>query len=155
MTLKEQRVNLRLPISLRDRISSAAEEAGRSMNAEVVHRLTSSFQSDSYPASAAQIEYLSRLEGVVARLEMLSQDGGNQLAAGMRQMAAVAGPEGRGRTMRPARAAEMLGLGLSTFWRYAKIDPDFPRPIKLSPRCTVFYEGDLKSWVERKIDREA
>lgn len=40
----------------------------------------------------------------------------------------------------------MLGVGLSTFWRWAKERPGFPNARKLSPRCTVFDVEELIAW---------
>ena len=51
------------------------------------------------------------------------------------------------RGLRPATAAEKLGVGLSTLWRYAQTIPDFPKPVKLSPRCTIFFESELDAWL--------
>lgn len=56
-------------------------------------------------------------------------------------------PEGRG--LRPAQAAQKLSIGLSSLWLKAKTDPDFPRPFKLSPRTTVFYEHELNEYLSR------
>lgn len=50
-----------------------------------------------------------------------------------------------GQSLRPRAAAHRLGIGLATFWRYSK-RPDFPRPRRLSPRCTVFDEDELMKW---------
>jgi prophage regulatory protein len=46
---------------------------------------------------------------------------------------------------RPARAAQILGMGESTFWRYAQ-RPDFPKPRRLGPRITVFDVDELLTW---------
>ncbi len=47
---------------------------------------------------------------------------------------------------RPKAAAELLGISTATLWRWAKERPDFPRPRKLSARCTVFDRDELLSW---------
>ena len=47
---------------------------------------------------------------------------------------------------RPKTAAEFLGISKATFWRWAKERPDFPKPRRLSPRCTVFDSGELIAW---------
>ena len=49
-------------------------------------------------------------------------------------------------SVRPKAAAELLGIGLSTFWRFAKERADFPKPRKLSARCTVFDLAELIAW---------
>lgn len=51
---------------------------------------------------------------------------------------------------RPARAARFVDMGESTLWKFAKEDPDFPRPIKLGSRMTVFLRADLVAWIQRR-----
>lgn len=60
-----------------------------------------------------------------------------------------------GRAMRPAKAAEHLGIAVSTFWQYAKTDPDFPKAIKISHRVTLFMEEDLAKWLSLRAARRA
>jgi predicted DNA-binding transcriptional regulator AlpA len=40
--------------------------------------------------------------------------------------------------------------GISTIWRYAATDPDFPKSIRLSARCTRFRVGDVRAWLAKK-----
>lgn len=47
---------------------------------------------------------------------------------------------------RPKPAAELLGIGVSTLWRWAREREDFPKPRKLSPRTTVFDTQELIAW---------
>jgi len=49
-------------------------------------------------------------------------------------------------SFRPKQAAELLGIGTATLWRWAKERTDFPKPIQLSRRCTVFDGGELVAW---------
>lgn len=49
-------------------------------------------------------------------------------------------------SLRPAQAAKLLGIGESTFWRWAKQRDDFPRPIRLGTRTTVFDAAMLIAW---------
>jgi prophage regulatory protein len=49
-------------------------------------------------------------------------------------------------SLRPKHAAEFLGIGESTFWRWAKERPDFPKPIRLGTRTTVFPLDQLTAW---------
>jgi len=49
-------------------------------------------------------------------------------------------------SFRPKKAAEFLDVGLSTFWRWSKEREDFPKPRRLSARCTVFDSGELVAW---------
>ena len=46
---------------------------------------------------------------------------------------------------RPRDGAQLLNVSLATFWRYSR-RPEFPRPIRLSPRCTVFDGDELLAW---------
>lgn len=55
-----------------------------------------------------------------------------------------------GRVLRPAQAAIKLGIGLSTLWRYTKSQSDFPQPIHLSPRVTVFMETHLDEYLAKR-----
>jgi prophage regulatory protein len=51
------------------------------------------------------------------------------------------------RALRPAKAAEKLGIGLSTLWAKAKNQADFPRPVKTGPRTTIFLEQELDAYL--------
>jgi predicted DNA-binding transcriptional regulator AlpA len=55
-------------------------------------------------------------------------------------------------TVRPKEAAQMLGVGLSTFWLRVKTDPDFPQLIKLSPKVCVVRIADLEAYVTGKAE---
>ena len=50
------------------------------------------------------------------------------------------------KSLRPKKAAEFLGIGLSSLWRRIKEEPSFPRPRKLSERVTYFLESELAEW---------
>jgi prophage regulatory protein len=47
---------------------------------------------------------------------------------------------------RPKQAAEYLGIGVATFWRWAKERDDFPQMIRLSKRCTIIDSDELVAW---------
>ncbi len=49
------------------------------------------------------------------------------------------------KSLRPAQAAEFLGIGLSTIWVWAR-RPDFPRPRKIGPKVTVWDLSELIAW---------
>lgn len=61
----------------------------------------------------------------------------------------------QGRALRPAKAAEHIGVGVATLWRYARNYPDFPQPVKLSPRCTIFFESQLNDWLASRAQRHS
>lgn len=50
------------------------------------------------------------------------------------------------KAFRPTEAAQFLGIGTSTLWRWAKELPDFPKPTKISSRVTIFDSGELAAW---------
>lgn len=52
--------------------------------------------------------------------------------------------------VRAKEGARVLGVGLSTFWRYAATDPSFPPGRKLSPRTTTFVTSELLVWRDSK-----
>lgn len=52
---------------------------------------------------------------------------------------------------RPKDAAQLLGVGVSTFWRWSKERQDFPKPRKLSSRCTVFDTQELLAWRDAQV----
>jgi predicted DNA-binding transcriptional regulator AlpA len=51
--------------------------------------------------------------------------------------------------LRPREAAAYLGIGQSTIWRRAKVEPDFPQPRKIGERCTVWMRADLDAFLAR------
>lgn len=52
--------------------------------------------------------------------------------------------------VRAKQGAKILGIGESTFWRYAKDYPDFPRGRKLTARTTIFLTAELLAWRDSK-----
>ena len=52
---------------------------------------------------------------------------------------------------RPKDAANVLGVGISTLWRWSKERHDFPKPRKLSSRCTVFDVQELLAWRDAQL----
>lgn len=47
--------------------------------------------------------------------------------------------------VRAKGVAELLGVTPLTVWRWAR-NPDFPRPRRLSARCTVFDAREVEAW---------
>lgn len=62
---------------------------------------------------------------------------------------------GQTQSARPKDAANLLGVGISTFWRWAKERQGFPKPRKLSSRCTVFDVAELLAWRDAQIVKGA
>ena len=42
-----------------------------------------------------------------------------------------------------------IGVGRSTFWRYAKQD-GFPKAVRLSARCTVWNLDEINDWMKNQ-----
>ena len=42
--------------------------------------------------------------------------------------------------------AERYGIARPSVWRWAKTQPNFPSPIKLSPGCTRWRLEDVEAW---------
>ena len=51
--------------------------------------------------------------------------------------------------LRPKDAAQRLGIGLSTFWQWVRVDPDFP-PVTRLGRTTSVSAAALDAYVARK-----
>lgn len=49
------------------------------------------------------------------------------------------------KSLRPRQVADLLGIGLSTVWVWAK-RPDFPRSRKIGPQVTVWDRDELIAW---------
>jgi prophage regulatory protein len=56
-------------------------------------------------------------------------------------------------SLRPLQAARFLGIGESTFHRWTKERPDFPKPIKLGPRTTVYPMDKLIAWRDAQAEK--
>ena len=52
--------------------------------------------------------------------------------------------------LRVPDVAAFLGCGVATVWRRTKDDPTFPKPIKLSPRVTVWRITELEDWISSR-----
>lgn len=60
------------------------------------------------------------------------------------------------KSLRPQQAADLLGISRPTLWRWIKERPDFPKPIRLSSRCTVIDQAELIAWRDaQSTDRKA
>ncbi|OOY07356.1 hypothetical protein BMI89_17950 [Thioclava sp. F36-7] len=42
------------------------------------------------------------------------------------------------------------GVTRLTIWRWARVDPTFPQPVKLSPQCSRWRIADLEEWEAAK-----
>lgn len=68
-----ERFQIRLPDGMRDRIRQAAEENGRSMNAEIVHRLEASFPQSDVMSRATPDEQKEILDAAVNLIKKLRE----------------------------------------------------------------------------------
>lgn len=54
--------------------------------------------------------------------------------------------------LRVKQGAPYIGVSIPTFWRFAKTDPAFPKPIKIGGNTTVFMRDELDAWLKAKRD---
>lgn len=59
------------------------------------------------------------------------------------------------KSLRPKQAADFLGIGRATLWRWSSERQDFPKARRLSSRCTVFLESELIAWRDAQTSRKA
>ena len=59
------------------------------------------------------------------------------------------------KSLRPQQAANLLGIGRATLWRWNRERQDFPRARRLSARCTVFDESELIAWRDAQMASKA
>lgn len=59
------------------------------------------------------------------------------------------------KSYRPKQAAAFLGIGVATYWRWAKERADFPKLIRLSARCTVVDSDQLMAWRDAQAAKVA
>ena len=52
--------------------------------------------------------------------------------------------------VRRNRTAAVLGMSRVTMWRRQRDDPDFPRPVRVSPGIDGFTLSDIKAYIEKK-----
>ncbi len=45
------------------------------------------------------------------------------------------------------QVAERLTVSAPTVWRYNRVDPTFPKPLKLSPGCTRWRSDAIDAWL--------
>ena len=48
------------------------------------------------------------------------------------------------------QGASMTGVTISTWWEWAKTFPDFPKPIRISSRCTRWDKSEVNAWLETR-----
>jgi prophage regulatory protein len=44
------------------------------------------------------------------------------------------------------RLSARYGVHRSTPWRWVNTDPDFPKPVKLSPQCSRWKLSEIEAW---------
>ena len=57
-----------------------------------------------------------------------------------------------GPSARPAQAAALYGVHISTIWRWTKELPDFPRPRKVGTRTTLFVLAELIAYRDKSLE---
>lgn len=50
--------------------------------------------------------------------------------------------------------AQRLAVSRASVWRYAAQNPQFPKPLKLSPGCARWRADEVEAWLtDREIER--
>lgn len=52
--------------------------------------------------------------------------------------------------IRDTEIGQRLGTCRQTPWRLAKVDPTFPKPIRLTPGCTRWLLSEVEAWEASK-----
>lgn len=47
------------------------------------------------------------------------------------------------------------GVHRATPWRWAKTDPTFPKPVKLSPQCSRWKMSEITAWEASRASHDA
>lgn len=47
--------------------------------------------------------------------------------------------------------AKRYGVSRQLVWKWVRTNPNFPKPIKLSPGCTRWIMADIEEWEQSKI----
>lgn len=48
------------------------------------------------------------------------------------------------------QVAAKLTISKASVWRYAARDPEFPKPIKLSPGCSRWRADEVDAWLDTR-----
>jgi prophage regulatory protein len=54
--------------------------------------------------------------------------------------------------LRDSEVAAYLGITRPTVWTWVKVDPSFPRPVRLSAGCTRFRLDELEAWAKARAE---
>ncbi|MGI3166784.1 helix-turn-helix transcriptional regulator [Pseudooceanicola sp. 200-1SW] len=52
--------------------------------------------------------------------------------------------------MSAGQIADCLGVSTGTVWLWCRTVPDFPKPIRISARCTRWVKSDVDAWFESR-----
>lgn len=51
--------------------------------------------------------------------------------------------------------ADRFGIEKGTVWRWARSDPSFPKPVKLSPQTVRWRSDEIEAWENSRAERRA
>lgn len=46
--------------------------------------------------------------------------------------------------------SKLTGVSVASIWEWAKNDPAFPKPVKLSANCTAWRMEEVKAWMDSR-----
>lgn len=96
-------------------------------------------------------EFRDKLDFLIKKVNQI------QLDVAVLRKAQIAPQDNLGGNVRPAKAAEFIGVSVSTLWKYVSEQPGFPQPMKTSTRCALFNLAEIQAWLEsvRKTPKKA
>lgn len=53
--------------------------------------------------------------------------------------------------LRVKAVAERTGYAVPSVWRLAKDCDDFPKPVRIGPKCTGWVEAEVDDFIRRKV----
>ncbi|WP_175813335.1 ribbon-helix-helix domain-containing protein [Burkholderia contaminans] len=59
----------------------------------------------------------------------------------------------QGAGLRAKQAAAYLGISVTSLWRFARTNPSFPQPVRVTDGVTVFLTDELDAWLAEKSKR--
>lgn len=52
--------------------------------------------------------------------------------------------------MSAQQCAELASVSIGTWWAWAREIDDFPKPLRLSSRCTRWHRTEVRDWLESR-----
>ena len=71
--------------------------------------------------------------------------------ATQRNVSRLSAPSGdQSELMSAKQGADYIGVTISTWWEWARTLPDFPKPLRISTRCTRWRRSEIDAFLESR-----